>query len=375
MQHCNEEIQSQPVIVSIKSKGFDSGTGFFVRENLIATNIHCVAGATSVSAKLLGSNIEYSVEGVVAFDDKNDLVILKVSGIGTSFPIGDSDMIEKGEYVQAVGCIGEKHVITGGEFHSFLNNGQWLQTTVKTKDGYSGGPLLDSTGLVIGVNFGDVDYYSAAISSKILKKLLFQINEIEPFAQWQKIKLIKAYDFLAQEKLENKNQERAIVYLDKTIQLNPEIIIAYFNRGSRRQDLAQFDSEEGNLIAAQQHWQSSVDDFTQAINLCPDYVPAYNNRADAQLHLAKSENIETSQGLYQDARKDINIAIRKCPNNPIEEDIDIALCHHTRGEIKEAMGDLSGAKNDFEKAMTNSGYTNDSTISDDLKRVKDKLRQ
>jgi S1-C subfamily serine protease len=47
------------MIVSIIAKGF--GIGFFVTENLIATNIHCVAGATSVKVKLLDSNIEYGV--------------------------------------------------------------------------------------------------------------------------------------------------------------------------------------------------------------------------------------------------------------------------------------------------------------------------
>lgn len=421
MQHCNEKIQSPPMVVSIASR-VGCGTGFFVKENLIVTNIHCVAGATSVSVKLLHSNTEYSVEGVVAFDDKNDLVVLKVSGIGIPFPIIDN-MIEKGDIVRAVGIVDGNYEEIKGEYRSSVNNEQWLQTKVKTKDGYSGGPLLDDAGLVIGVHFGEGDYYSLSISSQILKKLLCQRNGIEPFVQWQKIKQIKAYDYLVRSKLQRKNQESAIVDLDRTIQLNPEIIIAYVNRGSLKQDLAQCDSKDGNIIKAQQLWQSSVDDFTQSINLCPDYAPAYNNRglskshigksktgkgnlvnrqqlirsavddftqtinlcpdytqaynnrADAKLHLAQSENMEMSQVLYHEAIIDINSAIEKHANNSIEEDIDTALFHHTRGEIKEAMGDLSGAKSDLEKAMTNSEYTNDSTLSDDLKRVKDKLKQ
>lgn len=358
------------MIVSITSSA-GWGTGFFVRENLIATNIHCVAGATSVWVKLLDTNTKYSVEGVVAFDDKNDLVILKVSGIGAPFPIGNSNMIKKGEPIKAVGCIDGEYVAKKGEFHSSVNNGQWLQTTARTKNGYSGGPLLDGKGLVIGVNFGDGDY-SGAISSNILKQLVVQTRSIESLDQWQKRETICAYDYLVQSK--TKDYANAIVDLDKVIQLNPEIILAHFNRGTLRQNLAQCDSEEDNLVDRQQLIWSSVDDFTQTINLCPDYAPAYNNRADAKLHLAKSENMETSQVLYHDAITDINSAIAKHANNSIEENTDIALFHHTRGEIKEAIGDLSGAKNDFEKAMTNSEYTNDSTISDDLRRVKDKLK-
>ena len=420
MQHCNEEQQSQPMIVSITSS-VGWGTGFFVRDNLIATNIHCIAGASSVKARLLDPVIEYIVEGVVAFDDRNDLVVLKVSDVGMPFSIGNSDMIKKGEPVKAMGCIDGNYVETKGEYHSSVNNGEWLQTTAITKSGYSGGPLLDGKGLVIGVNFVDVDYYSSAISSRLLKKLLSQINETESLDQWQNRETICAYDYLVQSK--TKNYANAIVDLDKAIQLNPEIILVHFKRGTLRVSLAQCDSEEDYLLDRQQLIRSSVDDFTQTINLCPDFAPAYNNRgssklhigksktgkdylldrqqlirssvddftqtinlcpdyalaynnrADAKLHLAQSENMEASQVLYQDAMNDINSAIDKHANNSIEEDKDTAMFHHTRGEIKEAMGDLFGAKNDFEKAMTNSEYTNDSTLSDDLKRLKDKLNQ
>ena len=71
----------------------------------------------------------------------------------------------------------------------------------------------------------------------------------------------------------------------------------------------------------------------------------------------------------------INIAIEKHAHNPIEEDPDTAMFHHTRGEIKEAMDDLHGAKTDFEKAIKNTEYAQSSKVSDDLKRVKEALRQ
>ncbi len=415
------------MVVSIKSKDFGCGTGFFVKENLIATNIHCVAGATSVSAKLLESNIEYVVEGVAAYDALNDLVILKVEGHETPFPIYDGDLVEKGETVKAIGCPYGKYVTTDGVFHSTLNKGQWLQTTAKTGDGYSGGPLLNSEGQVIGINFGSGNYYSAAISSNILKDLLSQIHTIEPLAQWQQREQISAYDYLVKSKVKNKNHESAIADLDKTIQLNPDYIIAYYNRGTTKGNLAQSKYEEGNVVEAQQlrqnaiddfsqvirlcqdfaeaynnrglnksHidkskseegeysesqqlMQSAIDDFTQAIKICPDYAPAYNNQADAKLHLAKSKaesgNMEQSQELYKDAMTNINIAIEKHAHNPIEEDPDTATFHHTRGEIKEAMGDLHGAKTDFEKAIKNTEYAQSSKVSDDLKRVKEALRQ
>ncbi|MDE0084729.1 MAG: trypsin-like peptidase domain-containing protein [Candidatus Poribacteria bacterium] len=428
MQQCNEETYNQPMIVSIKNKvSGTSGTGFFVRENLIATNIHCIAGATSVSAKLLDSNTEYDVEGVVAFDDKNDLVILKVSGIGTRFRIGNSDMIKKGEFVQAIGCIDGKYETKEGVYHRSVNNGQWLQTTADTEDGYSGGPLLDGKGLFIGVNFGSGKYYSAAVTSNILNGLLSQTNEIETLTQWQNRKQIKAYDYLvkSKRKIKTKHYTEAIDNLDKTIRKHPNYIIAYINRGDARKSLAVSKIDEEALVEAQQLLRSAIDDYTEAIRLCPDFSTAYkargtaksvlsqsitaesdpsekqqllkhaiydfdevirlspahadtyNNRADAQLHLAKSEseseNTEKIQEWYKNAMIDINIAIEQHSNNPIEEDPNTALFYHTRGEIKEAMGNLSGAKYDFQEAIKNTEYIKDSTVSDDLKRVKDKL--
>ena len=424
-EQSNEQNLSQPMVVSIKSKDFGCGTGFFVKENLIATNIHCVAGATSVSAKLLESNIEYVVEGVAAYDALNDLVILKIEGESKPFPIGNSDSVEKGELVKAIGCPNGKYITTDGVFHSTLNKGQWLQTTTKIGDGYSGGPLLNSEGQVIGINFGSGNYYSAAISSNILKDLLSQIHTIEPLAQWQKRQQISAYDCLGKSKgkSQTKNYDNAIVNLDKTIQLNPDYIIAYINRGDAKKSLAESKFREGYLVEAQKLHQGAiddfteairlcpdfvgglngrgiatsrlgqfktkvddlteaqqflldaVDDFTEAIRLCPDYAPAYNSRADAKLHLAKIEvamgNMKTPQDLYQGAMTDINIAIEKQVNISIEEDPNVAVCYHTRGEIKEAMDDLHGAKTDFEKAIKNTEYAQSSKVSDDLKRVKE----
>ena len=155
----------------------------------------------------------------------------------------------------------------------------------------------------------------------------------------------------------------------------PDFVGGLNGRGIATSRLGQFKTKVDDLTEAQQFLLDAVDDFTQAIKICPDYAPAYNNQADAKLHLAKSKaesgNIEQSQELYKDAMTNINIAIEKHAHNPIEEDLDTAMFHHTRGEIKEAMGDLRGAITDFEKAIKNTKYAQSSKVSDDLKRVKE----
>ena len=419
-----EEYISDSMIASIIAKNFGCGTGFFVRENLIVTNIHCVAGATSVSAKLLESNTEYVVEGVAAYDAINDLVILKVESQGIPFPIYNSDLIEKGETVKAIGCPYGKYMTTEGKFHSIMNNGKWLLTTAKTNDGYSGGPLLNGKRQVIGINFGSGKYYSGAISSNLVNELLLQLHTIESFTKWKEKDQIRAYVYLVDSKTKNMNNNYvgAIDDLNEVInKLNPSIVIAYENRGTIKRNIA--NSENDNLSEAQKLLQSAIDDFNKAISLCPDFAKlyyerglaksdlskyitdeddltnshqllqktiddftkaitlfsdyplAFNNRADAKLNLGKIEEkmgkMQTAQDLYQEAIIDINSAIEKHINNPIEEDQDTALFHHTRGEIKEVTGDLLGAIDDFKETMKNNEYTENSEVSVDLERVKE----
>ena len=61
------------------------GSGFFIRHDLIVTNIHVVSqksfdGAVSV-VKLVNKPTWYTVKGVMASDPKRDLVILKVAKV------------------------------------------------------------------------------------------------------------------------------------------------------------------------------------------------------------------------------------------------------------------------------------------------------
>ena len=78
------------------------GSGFFVEHDKIVTNIHCVAGVTKLRAKLVGTETFYDLEGVLASDVKNDLVILKVSGKGAKpLSLSDSNDFQVGESVYA----------------------------------------------------------------------------------------------------------------------------------------------------------------------------------------------------------------------------------------------------------------------------------
>ena len=192
----NKEL-SEPIALLIRSQN-GTGSGFFVAENLIVTNIHVVAKGTSVSAELVGTNAVYTVEEVVAFDARNDLVVLKVVGEGVPLPISDSDLVQSGDIVRSTGYPNGKYKVTKGPVHSIRDNDKWIRMKFKTGSGNSGGPVLNGNSEVVGVAIANADYFSFAIPVTVVKTLLAQTQEVEPLAQWQKKEQIRAYTYLVQ---------------------------------------------------------------------------------------------------------------------------------------------------------------------------------
>ena len=195
---------SDPIALLIRAKGVGRGSGFFVGKNLVATNIHVVAAATSISVELLrATNTKFEVIGVAAFDPKNDLVILKIAGEGTPLPIGDNCLLQSGDIVQAIGCPSGKYEVTEGTVHGILRNNKWIRMKVRTSDGSSGGPVLNRNDKVIGIVISAEPPYSHAIPGSILKVLLDQAQAIETLAQWQEREQIGAYAYLVQSKVKH----------------------------------------------------------------------------------------------------------------------------------------------------------------------------
>ena len=154
------------------------GSGFFVEHNQIVTNIHVVAGADKVAVKLVGKETGYTIEGVTAFDAKNDLVILQTTEKnGKPLTLRDSNSIEPGTSIFAVGTPkdGEEGHITQGTFHSVRKSDGKLRLKTIISPGNSGGPVLswkkaEAIGVVVASS-GKINV-SYAIPSNILRELL-----------------------------------------------------------------------------------------------------------------------------------------------------------------------------------------------------------
>ena len=148
-----------------------SGSGFILTsDGYVVTNNHVVEGATSVTVKLYNGE-EYDAE-IVGTDEMNDVALLKIDATGLqAVTIGDSDQIEVGEEVIAIGNpLGElTFTMTAGvvsaldrEINTDGKPINMLQTDVAINSGNSGGPLFDMNGNVIGITSAK---YSGSTSS------------------------------------------------------------------------------------------------------------------------------------------------------------------------------------------------------------------
>src|SRR5881398_463741 len=140
------------------------GSGFvYDSDGHIVTNDHVVAGATKVSVTLADGS-KYSAK-VVGTDPSTDLAVLKVDAPSSKLhplTLGDSSNLQVGDGVVAIGSpFGLEETVTSGivsaldrsisSANSFTIAGA-IQTDAAINHGNSGGPLLNMSGQVVGVN-------------------------------------------------------------------------------------------------------------------------------------------------------------------------------------------------------------------------------
>lgn len=165
------------------------GTGFIISsDGYILTNNHVVNGADEVMVKLSdGREVKGEIKGA---DEKIDLALIKISE-KDQLPFaefGDSDKLEVGEWVMAIGNpFGLSHTVTAGIVSAkgrVIGSGpydDYIQTDASINPGNSGGPLFSSEGRVIGINTaiiaGGGGGIGFAIPISMAKTIISQLRE------------------------------------------------------------------------------------------------------------------------------------------------------------------------------------------------------
>jgi serine protease Do len=136
------------------------GSGFLISsDGYILTNYHVVARADEINVKLSdGREFKALVKGS---DEKFDLALIKIESKAAlpAVRLGDSDAIEIGEWVLAIGNpFGLAETVTTGIISAkgrVIGSGPYddfIQTDASINPGNSGGPLFNVSGEVIGIN-------------------------------------------------------------------------------------------------------------------------------------------------------------------------------------------------------------------------------
>ncbi len=148
-----------------------SGTAFAVAPGLLVTNEHVVAGCRSIEIIAADGRRTGSV---VDADAQIDLALLRVSGLkGATARLRKPRDVRLGESVMIFGFPLAGSLTSGGNFTSGLVSGLRglrdaageLQITAPVQRGNSGGPLLDASGLVVGVVQAKLDALRSAIAT------------------------------------------------------------------------------------------------------------------------------------------------------------------------------------------------------------------
>lgn len=180
------------------------GSGFFIEfegAKYIVTNNHVIVGASSITVSPPSEEV-FRAE-VVGSDIDLDVAILRVpDSAAESIPavaLGDSDAMEVGDWVTAIGNpFGLEHTVTAGIVSSVyrdvpgpVGQGEFrnmIQTDAAINPGNSGGPLVNARGEVIGINtmiVGQGQGLGFAIPINIVKQVLDRlVNAGEVARSW-----------------------------------------------------------------------------------------------------------------------------------------------------------------------------------------------
>jgi serine protease Do len=136
------------------------GSGFIVSSNgYILTNNHVIGDADKVTVKLQDGR-EYSAK-VIGTDPHSDVAVIRIDAQNLPvLSLGDSDTLEVGEWVVAVGNpFGLSHSLTAGIVSAkgrsnigLADYENFIQTDAAINPGNSGGPLVNLDGMAVGMN-------------------------------------------------------------------------------------------------------------------------------------------------------------------------------------------------------------------------------
>jgi S1-C subfamily serine protease len=171
-------------VVTIKTN-VAQGSGFIITsDGYVVTNAHVMEGATA--AGIITSDGQTHQVKLIGSNSNMDIALLKIDGTYSPLQLADSDNVQIGEKVIAIGNpLGLQFSVTEGIVSAINRPGQnginaYIQTDAALNAGNSGGPLVDVNGEAIGINnfkIGGSENLGFALESNYIKQTVNSISQ------------------------------------------------------------------------------------------------------------------------------------------------------------------------------------------------------
>ncbi|MCH8853283.1 MAG: tetratricopeptide repeat protein [Planctomycetes bacterium] len=300
----------KPSVVTILTYDADGqpagqGSGFFIAEDRIVTNLHVIQSANRAEIRLT-SGAMFDIAGVLADDEGHDLALLQVDltkngSTLTIKPLRLADTIPKeGERIAVIGSpLGLEQTVSDGivsAVREIPGFGTIIQMTAAISPGSSGSPVFNMRGEVIAVarsivvdaqslNFAVAIEHVAAMQAGKLRRLSEpdrQATEGSDEAEEEFARGLAA--FLAND------YQKALVHFRRVVEIKSDDADAHCALGA--------------AYAMLRRYEDAIGAFKQAIRIKPDY-------ADAHFFLGGAYG---ALGRYQDEIAACKQAIRVKPD-------------------------------------------------------------
>ncbi len=224
------------------------GSGFVVEQGVMATSYLLVSQAKSVAGKnFKGKKVK--IEGILAVDKNLNLALLKIKGKTPALSMGNSDELNMGKKVYAVGIdeIGEIGA-SEGTVRNILElepTKRFVETSLSIPQSFNGAPLADVNGKVLGMIVFLERRLKFILPSNLMKTV--QKKSLVKFKDYQHEDYLATFEgaFLAGKVASLLDETgRAQIYLEKVVELSPvniepiSLLASVYNRQRNYRDAA-----------------------------------------------------------------------------------------------------------------------------------------
>ena len=225
------------------------GTGFVLSsDGKIITNYHVIKGACSADITI--NNVKYPIVSVLAYDAECDLAVLKISAANLisapicKKPVGIGETVYAVGFSQGLTITYSKGIVVDAK--RTFNGFSYVQHDAFLKKGYSGGPLINACGEVIGIHVQRIDNPQNLDFSALFD----EIDRMEYGAP------ITLYDLYEREMRAYRDELEALTaeYAQSIHELQTEIAVCQTNIEACQQNLAHANMQLAELSPDCPQW-------------------------------------------------------------------------------------------------------------------------